>query len=316
MAFRFIPYDTKIDFFRFKWPAIAFSVFLTLASIYSLTVNGLNFGIDFRGGILMEVRATAADKTDLGPIRAQLAGLELGEVALQEVGKDHDILIRIQQQQGGEEAQQAAVAKVKAALGSADFEYRRVEFVGPKVGDELIKAGIWAVVFSLLGIMAYIWIRFEWPFAVNALIATSHDVLVTMGLFSILQLDFNLTSVAAILTLAGYSLNDTVVVFDRIRENMRKYKKMPLQELLNSSINTTLSRTIMTSMTTFLAVLSILFFAGPVVEGFSLAMAWGILVGTYSSIYVASPLLMFLIKDRSKMFNPEAKDDGGFAAIS
>ena len=314
MAFQFIPHDTKINFFKFKWYAFAFSILLALASVYSLATKGLNFGIDFRGGILMEVRATKTETgahVDMGPIRQTLSQLELGEVALQEFGTQKDILIRIQQQDGGEAAQQRAVVKVKEALGSGDYEYRRVEFVGPKVGGELINAGIWAVALSLLGIMVYIWFRFEWPFAVNALIATSHDVLVTLGLFSILQMDFNLTSVAAILTLAGYSLNDTVVVFDRIRENMRKYKKMPLQELLNSSINTTLSRTIMTSSTTFLAVMAILFFSGPVVEGFAIAMAWGILVGTYSSIYVASPLLIYFIrdKDRGRFFSNEPRDD-------
>lgn len=314
---RLVPDKTNFDFFRLKFVAVGFSLLLAVASIISLSTQGLNFGIDFRGGILIEVRPHNAQTVDLGGLRGQLGDLGLGEIALQEFGAEHDILIRIQQQEGGETGQQRAVEKVRAALGAENYDFRRVEFVGPKVGEELKRAGIWAVILSLIGITIYIWFRFEFPFAVNALFITAHDVLTTLGLFSLLQLDFNLTSVAAILTLAGYSLNDTVVVFDRVRENMRKYRKMPFVELLNKSINDTLSRTISTSLATMLAVLAILFFAGPVVQGFALAMAWGILVGTYSSIYVGGPLLLLQIKEhnRAKYFNPEAKrDEAGFTA--
>ncbi len=315
---RLVPDQTNINFFRYKFIAIAFSLALAVASIFSLATKGLNFGIDFRGGILIEVRDLASSKgatLDLGGLREKMGELGLGEIALQEFGTGHDILIRIQQQPGGEAGQQAAVEKVRAALGTTDYDFRRVEFVGPKVGDELKRAGLWAVILSLIGITIYIWFRFEFPFAINALFITAHDILTTLGLFSLLQLDFNLTSVAAILTLAGYSLNDTVVVFDRVRENMRKYRKMPLEQLLNKSINDTLSRTISTSLATLLAVMAILFFAGPVVQGFALAMAWGILVGTYSSIYVGCPFLLWLIDDKKRAlyFNPEAKrEEAGF----
>ncbi|MGD9649808.1 MAG: protein translocase subunit SecF [Dongiaceae bacterium] len=297
MSLRFIPSNTNINFFRYKWIAIGFSVLLTIISIVSLAGQGLNFGIDFRGGILLEV--DPQQPVELSALRQQLNNLNLGEVALQEFGEQKNLLIRVQQQAGGEAAQMAAVNQIKESLGQG-YDYRRVELVGPKVGKELIQAGALATGLSILGIVLYIWFRYEWQFGLNAMLATVHDVLTTLGLFSILQLEFNLTSVAAILTLAGYSINDTVVVYDRIRENRRKYRSMPLEELMNQAVNRTLSRTLMTSLTVFLSVLAIYFFGGEVLAGFALAILWGIFVGTYSSIYVASPLLLFFMPSQPK----------------
>jgi preprotein translocase subunit SecF len=227
-------------------------------------------------------------------MRRQLNGLGLGEIALQDFGSATDILIRVPAQDGDEDAQMAAVGKVKASLGDSVSSYRRVEFVGPKVGGELIRAGVIAVLLSLLGIMIYVWFRFEWQFGIAAIIATAHDVVTTIGLFSILGHEFNLTTLAAVLTIAGYSINDTVVVFDRIRENLRKYKSMPVEQVMNVSVNDTLSRTILTGTTTLLALVAIFFYGGSVLSDFALALIWGILVGTFSSIYVAAPLVMMM----------------------
>jgi preprotein translocase subunit SecF len=289
---RLVPADTHIDFIGRRTVAYAVSAAIVLLSIGAYLVNGLNYGIDFKGGILIEVRTPGP--ANLDELRGRLAGLGLGEVALQEFGTETDVLIRIERQAGGEEAQQAAVEKVKEALADTVRNYRRTEFVGPKVGGELIEAGIIAVVLSLLGIMAYVWFRFEWQFSVAAIVALTHDVIATIGLFSILGLEFNLSSVAAVLTIAGYSINDTVVIFDRVRENLRKYKTMEIVDLLNLSINETLSRTILTSFTTLLAVTAIFAFGGPVIRDFSLALIFGIFIGTYSTVYVASALVIYL----------------------
>ena len=293
-----IPTGTKIDFIRFRKTAAILSVVLSVLSLLVFAVNGLNYGIDFRGGILVEVRTP--EPADIGALRSRLSGLGLGEIELQEFGNDTDVLIRVERQQGDEKAQLKAVETVKEAMGPG-VNYRRVEFVGPKVGAELIQAGIMAVLFALGAMLIYIWF--------GAVTALGHDVLLTIGIFSILGLEFNLSTVAAILTIAGYSINDTVVVYDRVRENLRKFKTMNLGDLLNLSINETLSRTILTSVTTLLALLALFFFGGQVIKGFSFAMIWGVLVGTYSSIWIAVPLLVYMKLKRSGLIVGDTDDD-------
>ena len=270
---------------------LAFSVALVLASVVILAVRGLNLGVDFRGGILIEIQTH--QPADLADLRARLGGLGLGEITLQEFGNPNDVLINVQRQEGEEREQIAAINLIKEELGEEVAEYRRTEFVGPKVGSELRQAGILATVFALLGITVYIWFRFEWQFAVAALLALMHDVISTIGLMALLQLEFNLSTLAAILTVAGYSINDTVVIFDRVRETLRKYKKMPMLELLNLAINGTLARTTLTSVTTLLALVSLATFGGEVIRGFSIALIWGVVIGTYSSWGLAVPVLSF-----------------------
>ncbi|MBI5121522.1 MAG: protein translocase subunit SecF [Rhodospirillales bacterium] len=286
---RFLPQDTKIDFVSKRLIAYAFTALLVVGSCVSMATKGFNFGVDFAGGILMEVKHQSGP-ADLARMRATVSHLDLGEVALQEFGAPDLVLVRLQRQDGGEAEQQAAVAKVKNALGEG-YDYRRTEFVGPKVGEELIRGGILAVVLSVLAIAVYVWFRFEWQFGVGALVATFHDVITTFGVFSITGLEFNLTSVAAILTIVGYSINDTVVEYDRVRENLRKFKTMPTYDIINLSVNETLARTFLTGGTVFVSVLALLLFGGEVIRGFSVAMLWGVIVGTYSSVYVAMPVL-------------------------
>lgn len=290
-AFKLIPSDLNIRFMSKRVLFFAFSAFLILASFGLVATKGLQFGIDFKGGILIEVRMPTA--ANISAMRADLNGLGLGDVELQEFGEASDVLIRLPRQEGEEKAQQAAVDKVKAKLGDG-VEYRRTEFVGPKVSAELLEDGILAVAFAILAILVYIWFRFEWQFGLGAVIALVHDVISTIGVFSLIQHEFNLATVAAVLTIAGYSINDTVVIYDRVRENLRKYKKMPLEEVLDISINRTLSRTLMTSFTTLLALVALYFLGAEVIKDFSFAMIWGVLVGTYSSICVAVPLLMYV----------------------
>jgi preprotein translocase subunit SecF len=270
---------------------MAFSALLVLASIFMFLGKGLNYGIDFKGGIMLEVRTEKA--ADIAEMRSILGSLGLGEVSLQEFGQPTDILIRIQRQDGDEKAQQEAINKIKAILGTS-VEYRRTEFVGPKVSDELFWDGLTAVSLAIFAILIYIWFRFEWQFGFAAIFALSHDVITTIGIFALMGFEFNLSTVAAVLTIAGYSINDTVVVFDRVRENLRKYKKLPFSELLNNSINQTLSRTVITSVTTLLALLALYFLGGEVIRDFSFAMIWGVLIGTYSSIFLAVPILLNL----------------------
>jgi preprotein translocase SecF subunit len=288
---RLFPDEPKVDFMRWHRPLAVLSMIMIVTSILFIVFKGLNFGIDFSGGILMEVRAQ--ETVDLGELRSTVSGLGLGEVQLQQFGEPTDVLIRIQRQEGAEAEQLAAVDAVKAELGDT-YEYRRTEFVGPKVGDELIESAIWAIVIALGGIMLYIWFRYEWQFSVNAIVALLHDCLTTVGLFALLGLDFNLATVAAVLTVAGYSVNDTVVIYDRIRTEMRRYKKMSMVDLINLSISRTLSRTTVTSGLTLLSVLALLVFGGEVLRGFSIALTWGIIVGTYSTIFVATPMLLYM----------------------
>jgi preprotein translocase SecF subunit len=268
---------------------LMFSAALVLVSVALFLVQGLNFGVDFRGGILIEVKTDGP--ANLREMRGLLGGLGLGEVTLQEFGEPDDVLINVQRQEGDEAEQIKAIAVVKDALGERVVEYRRTEFVGPKVGGELKQAGAIATGLALLVIGVYIWFRFEWQFSIAALIALLHDVFATIGFYSLTGIEFNLATLAAVLMIAGYSINDTVVIFDRVRENLRKFKKMPLFELLDRSINQTLSRTILTSVTTLLALLSLFLFGGPVIRGFTAGLIWGVLIGTYSSVALAVPLL-------------------------
>ena len=290
---KLVPVNTSIGFIRYRTVAMALSVLLVVGSIVIFVTNGLNFGIDFRGGTLIEASSESA--ADLAELRGRLGALDLGEVQIQEFGKETDVLIRIAEKEGATDASNnlSAVERVRAEL-SSDFDVRRVEIVGPQVSAELIQTGVMAVLAAIASMLIYIWFRFEWQFSVGAVLALVHDVTLTIGLFALLQLDFNLSILAAILTIVGYSMNDTVVVYDRVRENLRKYKKMDLTELLNIAINETLSRTVMTSVTTMLALLALYILGGEVIRGFTFAMIWGVIVGTYSSIFIASPLLMML----------------------
>lgn len=394
MALNLVPPGTKVPFVRFRPAYFVFSAVLLVLAVVAYATQGLNFGIDFRGGILIEVGTKPVNgvrpPARIDEMRAQLAKLNLGEVSLQEFGRPDDVLIRVERQQGDERAQVAAIRRirnsfslvafgtdpnkperkvgetfvipgvlnnakieaVRAALKDvkdvevkpdgaggaitivltkpaaepkalraqvtqvkdtlATVEFRRQEFVGPQVGAELIEAGIIATVLALLAIMLYVWFRFEWQFAVASVVALVHDVLLTIGLFALLQKEFNLATVAAILTIAGYSINDTVVVFDRVRENLRKYKRMPMPELMNQSINETLARTVTTSVTTLLALLSLFFFGGEIISGFSIALIWGVVIGTYSSICLAVPLLLLLnLKRGGAASGGEATADAG-----
>jgi preprotein translocase subunit SecF len=291
LGFNLLPTNINLKFISKKKFFFAASILLVSSAVGIFFTKGLNYGIDFQGGIMIDVRTQGP--ADLRSLRSQLSELGLGEVSLQEFGQPDNILIRVQRQVGGEEAQQIALVKIKNALGSG-IEYRRTEFVGPKVSEELFWDGVKAVSFAILAILIYIWFRFEWQFGLGAIIALLHDVLTTIGIFALLGFEFNLSTVAAILTIAGYSINDTVVVYDRVRENLRKFKKLDLVELLNNSINQTLSRTIITSVTTLLALFSLYFLGGDVIRDFSFAMIWGVLIGTYSSICLAVPLLLHL----------------------
>lgn len=290
---KLVPVETSIGFIRYRFIAMLVSSILVIASVAAFLANGLNFGIDFRGGTLIE--ASAESPVDLAGLRGRLGALDLGDFQIQEFGKDTDVLIRIAEKTGATDASNdlSAVERVRGEL-ARDFEIRRVEIVGPQVSAELIQTGLLAVLAAIASMLIYIWFRFEWQFSVGAVLALVHDVALTIGLFALLQLDFNLSILAAVLTIVGYSMNDTVVVYDRVRENLRKYKKMDLAELLNIAINETLSRTVMTSVTTMLALLALYILGGEVIRGFTFAMIWGVIIGTYSSIFVASPLLMLL----------------------
>ncbi|HUT50940.1 MAG TPA: protein translocase subunit SecF [Alphaproteobacteria bacterium] len=380
MALKLVPDNINLAFVKRRKIFFVISAVMFIAAVASTFLQGLNFGIDFKGGILIEAR-NKSGPADIAAMRAQLGTLGLGEVSLQTFGELTDVLIRVEKQEGGEKAQAQAIRRIKdvfsflatageaepkfardrpmvlkgklnrpgatiaaieerlaklslgrvavsrdAASGTVEIvippqytdsdtetaaidkqnqaltrvrdalsvvTYRRTEFVGPQVGGELIMSGIWAVVLALFGILIYVWFRFEWQFSVAAIVALTHDILLTLGFFAELELEFNLATVAAVLTIAGYSINDTVVVFDRVRENLRKYKKMPLPELMNKSINETLSRTVLTSVTTLLAVLALVILGGQVIRDFSLALVWGVIIGTYSSVCLAVPILLY-----------------------
>lgn len=310
----FIPANTKIGFVRLRTISWVISALLTVVPLFLVWHQGLNFGIDFQGGTLIEVQ-TKEPVANLGDIRSKVHGLGLGEVQVQEFGAPNAVLIRVAAQKT-EKEQQDSIAKVKSVLGDT-VEYRRVEVVGPTVSSELIAGGTVAVVIAMIAILFYIWFRFEWQFAVAAIASLVHDVTGTIGLYSLLQLEFNLSSIAAILTIIGYSLNDKVVIFDRIRENLRKYRKMPTTELLDLSINETLSRTVLTHVTTFLAMMPFVLVGGEAIFGFALAMVWGIVIGAYSSIYVAAPLQLILgVKRDAGAAAAPAKNKGERAAAN
>ena len=291
-ALRLVPEKTTFRFMRWRTFNFTASIAATIISLILVAVLGLNFGIDFRGGTLIEIKTTDGP-ADIAQIRELVGGLDLGDVQIQEFGSPDDVLIRVEQQDGGELAQQAVIEKVKSALGDT-VEYRRVEIVGPQVSGELVQSGAIAVVSALLAILIYIWFRFEWQYAIGAVVSTSHDVFLTLGLFAAIRYEFNLSSIAAVLTIVGYSLNDTVVVYDRIRDNLRRFKRMPITEVIDLSINDMLWRTVNTSLTTLLALFALYIFGGEVIRGFAFAMIWGVLVGTYSSTFIAAPILIFL----------------------
>ena len=286
-----IPDNTNIDFVGRRLVAFAVDGLLVVATIVSLYVQGLNLGIDFTGGVVIE--ASSERTIDLGALREKLGTLGFGEVALQNFGSDKAVLIRVQPSQQVTGQEQEVANKIKEALG-ASFKIDRQEAVGPKVSGELFQTGIIATTLAILMIAAYVWFRFEWQFGVAGMLATGHDVLVAVGMYSLFQFDFNLTSIAALQLLAGYSINDTVVVFDRIRENRRKFRQMPLGELINLSTNQTLSRTFLTSFTTALSVIPLILFGGEALFGFAATILWGIAIGTYSSVFVASCLLLYM----------------------
>ena len=292
---RLFPDTMNIDFLRHRFFGLVISALIIFGTFGLLFTKGLNFGIDFTGGMMIEVRVEPAP--DLSLMRTDLNTLGLGDVSIQEFGSPNDVLIRLPEQEGGPDAQKSAENSVRGVLDAmedSNIDYRRVEFVGPQVGDELIMAGLYAIIFSLLGIMAYVSFRFEWQYGAAAIIAVLHDVFAIIGFFALTQKQFDLATVAAILTIAGYSINDTVVIFDRVRENVRKFKKMPLYDLANKSLNETLSRTILTSVTTLLALAALWLFGGEVIRGFVDALIVGIVIGTYSTIFIAMPKLLWL----------------------
>ena len=292
-SLRIVPDDTHFDFTQFRRISFPISATLSILAIVLFFTHGLNFGIDFKGGTLMEVRAKSGT-ADIAQMRSTLGNLGLGEVQLQQFGGPADVLLRVAEQPGGDKAQQAAVDKVRAALGDS-VDYRRVEVVGPRVSGELLSYGMLGLMLAIVSILVYLWFRFEWQFALGAMIANVHDIVLTIGFMSISQVDFDLTSIAALLTILGYSLNDTVVIYDRIREMLRRYKKMPMPQLLNESINSTLSRSIITHFTVTLALLALLLFGGHAIHSFTAVMMFGVvLVGTYTSIFIAAPILIYL----------------------
>ena len=300
MRLRLVPENTRYDFFSRSKMFLGFSAFLMLASVVSFLSQGLNFGIDFRGGTTL--RTESAQVVDVADYRAALQQLELGDITISEVfdpnfrADQHVTMIRIQAQDGQEAISSDIVDRALGALGTVapDIQFMSVESVGPKVSGELIQTAAIAVVLAIGAVLVYIWLRFEWQFAVGAVGALVHDVLLTIGVFSVAQIRFDLAIIAALLTIVGYSLNDTVVVFDRVREHLRKYTKTVLKEVMEQSINETLSRTVMTSVTTLLALIALFVLGGDVIRGFIFAMIWGVVVGTYSSVFVASAILLRL----------------------
>ena len=291
-GFDFFPHDLRLPFMRYRDLAVGMSIVAMILSLALFSFRGLNYGVDFKGGSMIEVQSTSGP-ADISAMRDKLGRLGLGGIQIQQFGAPTDVLIRIEEQPGGDAAQQAALKKVVDGLGSG-FLQRRVEVVGPAVSSELRTTGFIAVIAGLIAIVAYVWFRFEWQFAVGAIMALAHDVLLTVGVFSLLQFEFDLSIVAALLTILGYSVNDTVVVSDRIRENLRKYKRMDLNELLDLSINETLSRTILTGCTAIVVLLALYIFGGEVIRNFNFAMLFGVLIGTYSSIFIAAPILGYL----------------------
>ena len=289
---------SKYNKLKEEKPSVAISIIL-------LSFKGLNFGIDFKGGTLIELR-TQDNQTNVATLRGVFSKMNLGDVNIKKFGQDNDYLIKIEKKDTSSNIIELIKEDLTNSIGE-NFTFRRVENVGPKVSSELLKSGITAILLSLAAMLFYIWIRFEWQFSLGAIIALFHDVLITLGLFSLLNLEINLSIVAAVLTIVGYSMNDTVVIFDRVRENLRKYSDIKIFDLTNKSINETLSRTLITSITTLLALVSIYLFGGEILKGFSLAMIFGVIFGTYSSIYIANPILVKLRVSQKTIIKEEAE---------
>jgi preprotein translocase subunit SecF len=291
---RIVPDDTKFDFMRFRRVSFPASAVLSIVAICLYFFVGLNFGIDFVGGTILEVKTKSGAPADLATMRTTLSGLGLGDIQLQEFGSADRVLIRIPQQAGGEAAQNAAKDKVTATLGE-EILIERAEVVGPRISTEMLATSTIGLMAAILAILVYLWFRFEWQFALGAMVANVHDLVLTMGYMSLMQIDFDLSSIAALLTILGYSLNDTVVIYDRIREMLRRYKRMPMPDLLNISVNSTLSRSIITHLTVTLSLLALLFFGGHAIHSFVSTMIFGVvLVGTYTSVFIAAPILIYL----------------------
>jgi preprotein translocase subunit SecF len=307
---RIVPDNTKIQFMKGRIMGLVVSAVLSIASVILFLHPGLNYGLDFKGGILIEARFAQA--ADIGAIRTVMSGLGFADAHLQDLGAPQDVLIRIEQQPGGDEAQQKATAAIRGALTQKfpNTEIRRVEVVGATVSDELFWNGVLAMGLALLAMLGYIAFRFQWPFGVGAVTTLVLDVTKLVGVYALTQVQFNLTSIAAILTVMGYSINDKVVVYDRMRENLRKYKTMPLRQLVDQSINETLNRTINTSLTVFLATLPLALFARGEVQDFAIIILVGIVIGTSSSIFIAAPILLFLGEGRLRRGAPEVAAKG------
>jgi preprotein translocase SecF subunit len=289
---QYVPTDTKFAFMRVRRMTFPFSAFLSVVSVLLFFGWGMNFGIDFKGGTLVELQSRSA-AADVAAIRQRAEALGFGEVEVQQFGTPQDVSVRVELQPGGEQAQQNVVSRLRETFGD-NYEFRRVEVVGPRVSGELVQSGTLGVILAIFGVLVYLWFRFEWQFAIGAVVATLHDLVLTIGFFALTQIEFNMTSIAAILTIIGYSLNDTVVVYDRVREIMRKYKRMPIIEMLDLSMNSTLSRTLITGVSTFLVLVALAIFGGEVIKGFAYAMLFGLVVGTYSSVFIAAPILIYL----------------------
>ncbi|KPQ10054.1 MAG: preprotein translocase subunit SecF [Saliniramus fredricksonii] len=289
---RLVPVETRYRFMWYRRWTFPLSALLSVLAVATFLHFGMNTGIDFRGGTVMEMQAREGN-ADIAQIRVDANQLGFGNVEVQAFGTPRDVALRVQLQEGGEEAQQQVVSTLRDVFES-DYDIRRVEVVGPRVSAELVQSGTLGVVMAIFGVLVYLWFRFEWHFAIGAVIATLHDLVLAIGFFAITQIEFNMTSIAALLTILGYSLNDTVVVYDRIRETMRKYKKVSVYEVLDIAVNATLSRTILTSVTTLLALMALAVLGGEIIKGFAYAMIFGLVVGTYSSIFVAAPILIYL----------------------
>ena len=291
-SIRWIKKDLKINFLRVKNIATILSILAIISTLFFLVYKNLNFGIDFKGGTLIEIKKD--ENLSIAEIRNQLSELNIGDIQIQTFGSDDIILIRIENSTNLDaNADMSSIELIRSSLGN-DVIIQRTEIVGPKVSSELIQKGIIAIIIAVFLMLFYIWIRFEWQFSIGAVTALIHDVMITMGIFSFLQIEFNLSIIAALLTIIGYSMNDTVVVYDRIRENLRKYKQMNIFDLINQSLNETMSRTLLTSVTTLLALFSLYFLGGEVLKGFTLAMIIGVFIGTYSSVFIASQIILYL----------------------
>ena len=294
----------NLDFYKHYRKFNLLSLILIIFSIFTLIYNGLNLGVDFKGGTLIEIR-TQDKNINISQIRNSFLNMNLGDVTVKKFGNKNDFLIKIEMMEANNESFVSSIHEKLSLDLNADVNFRRVEKVGPKVSNELLKDGLLAITLSLAAMLFYIWIRFEWQFSLAAITAIIHDVLITMGIFSFFSLEINLSIVAAVLTIVGYSMNDTVVIFDRIRENLKKYSKTPIAEISNNSTNETLSRTLITSITTLLALFSIYLFGGAILKGFSFAMILGVIVGTYSSIFVATPILNYTKVNSKSVLNED-----------